>query len=93
MKALLDIIESKVKTVYMSRKDEDFNGSVIYGMDSDDAFLLLLHSVIDKMKNDSDWLLYGICFSEEGDLSGQWREYADKGRGISIGFEVRYLYR
>lgn len=91
MKALLDILESKVKMIYKSRKDEDFNDSVIYGMELDDAFLFLLQSEINKIKNESNQLLYGICFSEEGDLLGQWREYADKGRGISIGFDKAWF--
>ena len=54
MKVLLDMIENKVKLIYTNRKEEDFNDSVIYGMDLDDAFLLLLRSVINKMKNESD---------------------------------------
>ena len=43
------------------------------------------------MKNNIDQMLFGICFSEEGDLLGQWREYADKGTGLSIGFDVKWF--
>ena len=30
----------------------------------------------------------GFCLSEEGDLLGQWRGYADNAAGYSIGFSV-----
>lgn len=30
---------------------------------------------------------YGFCFCKEGDLLSQWREYAEKGTGYSIGFD------
>lgn len=31
------------------------------------------------------------CFSKEGDLLSQWRAYANDGKGISIGFNRKYL--
>mgnify|MGYP000438235650 FL=1 len=31
--------------------------------------------------------------SEEGDLLGQWREYADKGTGVAIGFNIEWIQK
>lgn len=35
---------------------------------------------------------YVICFSEESDLLGQWRGYANDACGVSIGFSTNDLY-
>lgn len=32
--------------------------------------------------------VFVVCFCEEDDLVGQWRDYADKGRGYSLGFRI-----
>lgn len=34
---------------------------------------------------------YCACFSESCDRSSQWKEYADKGRGVAIGFDKESL--
>lgn len=34
---------------------------------------------------------WAFCLSEKGDNLGQWRGYADDGRGISIGFNKEYF--
>ena len=34
---------------------------------------------------------WAICFSERKDSLGQWRGYADDGRGISVGFRSSFL--
>jgi len=34
---------------------------------------------------------YCACFSDNGDLSSQWRRYADYGTGVSIGFDTDYF--
>ncbi|MBE3141036.1 MAG: DUF2971 domain-containing protein [Thermoplasmata archaeon] len=34
---------------------------------------------------------YCICFSDNGDLLSQWCMYADKGTGVSIGFDFDYF--
>lgn len=39
----------------------------------------------------SDQMLFGVCFSEEGDMLGQWREYANKGTGLAIGFDAKWF--
>lgn len=91
MKSLLEIVRDEVKRQY--KNSNDFNDSVIFGMKQDVAFFFLLDTVITKMKNEFSQILYGTCFSEEGDLLGQWREYADKGRGLSIGFRARWFER
>ncbi len=38
-------------------------------------------------------ILYAICFSEEKDLLSQWREYANAGTGVAIGFSKDILNR
>ena len=35
--------------------------------------------------------LYCCCFSEDGDSLGQWRAYADDGRGVAIGLCATFL--
>lgn len=89
LKSLLDAVQDEIMNQY--RFNDDFLDSVIYGMDMDDAFSFMLQILISKMKNNIDQMLFGICFSEEGDLLGQWREYADKGTGLSIGFDVKWF--
>ena len=34
---------------------------------------------------------YGCCFSFENDLVQQWREYGDKGCGVSVGFDLDWF--
>lgn len=34
---------------------------------------------------------YVACFSKDGDLLGQWRAYANNGKGVSIGFDFQTL--
>lgn len=85
LKSLLRVIQEEVMKQY--RNNNDFIDSVIYGMDMDDAFSFMLQALISKMEKNSDQMLFGVCFSEEGDMLGQWREYADKGTGLAIGFD------
>ena len=89
MKSLVEIVKKEVERIY--RDETHYGGSLIYGMERDDDFLFLLDKVMTKIKNGSDQILYGICFSETGDLLGQWREYADRGRGLSIGFRLEWF--
>ena len=89
LKSLLDAVQEEIMNQY--RNNHDFLDSVIYGMDMDDAFSFMLQMLISKMKSNTDQMLFGVCFSEDGDLLGQWREYADKGTGIAIGFDVEWF--
>jgi len=41
--------------------------------------------------NEEDTDLYCCCLSEEGDSLGQWRAYADDGRGVAIGLSLDFL--
>jgi len=34
---------------------------------------------------------YVTCFSKQGDLLGQWRAYANQGKGVSIGFDLHKI--
>lgn len=43
---------------------------------------------IDTSKSVKSWV---FCLSEKGDNLGQWRGYADDGKGISIGFNRNYF--
>ena len=50
------------------------------------SFLKMMEEIKEeKIRN------YILCFSEEADLSGQWRSYAEKGRGFAIGVNIRTL--
>lgn len=40
---------------------------------------------------DFDAIALGMCFSFRKNLLSQWREYADGGRGVCIGFNKEYL--
>ena len=91
IKSLLDAVQEEIMNQY--RNNHDFWDSVIYGMDMDDAFSFMLQMLISKMKKNTDQMLFGVCFSEDGDLLGQWREYADKGTGIAIGFDAEWFER
>ena len=91
MKVLLGDLENEILNQY--RKRDDFLETVIYGMDVDESFEFILKRVISKMDNNINQMLFGICFSEKGDLLGQWREYADKGTGIAIGFKLEWLQK
>jgi hypothetical protein len=55
--------------------------------------LKAINKIDNKKMEDSRFLYYNTqypvylgCFSEEGNLLNQWRNYADDGRGFSIGF-------
>lgn len=90
-KSILDMVQSKIYDMYI--EDDRFACSPIYGMDKDDAFKYILERVMKNIRGDSDRLYYVICFSEKPDLLGQWREYADKGRGVAIGFDENWFVK
>lgn len=91
LKSLLDAIKEKIMERYKENKDS--NESVIYGMDMNEAFEFLANCIIENIEKDTDQMLFGTCFSENGDLLGQWREYADKGTGLAIGFDIKWFER
>ena len=91
MKILFSNLKNEILNQY--RKREDFFETIIYGMDVDESFDFILKRMIYKMNNDINQMLFGTCFSEKGDLLGQWREYADKGTGIAIGFNIEWLQK
>lgn len=62
-------------------------------MDKDNAFKYILERVMKNIRSDSERLYYVACFSEKYDLLGQWREYADKSRGIAIGFDEKWFVK
>lgn len=43
------------------------------------------------MKNFQNLGKFISCFSKKGDLLGQWRSYADDGKGIAIGYNLEEL--
>ena len=85
----MDVVKEKVMENY--KKSQDLYGSIIYGVNTDDAFSYMLQMVTSQIISDTDQMLFGVCFSEEGDLLEQWREYADKGNGLAIGFERNWF--
>lgn len=89
LKSLLGAVQEEILEQY--KNNYDFLDTIIYGMDMDDAFAFMLKALISKIKNDTDQMLFGVCFSEDGDLLGQWREYADQGTGLAIGFDAKWI--
>jgi hypothetical protein len=55
--------------------------------------LSLCKALYDDLKNSisSNNPRYISCFCEQGDIKSQWMEYADKGKGFSIGFNFQLL--
>lgn len=49
--------------------------------------------LLDMLKYDVKHPSYITCFSRKGDLLSQWRAYGDNGRGVSIGFDSKLLYK
>ena len=91
MKVLLGALKDEIINQY--RECDEFLEPVIYGMNIDESFEFILKMLISKMDNNINQMLFGICFSEEGDLLGQWREYADKGTGVAIGFDIEWFQK
>ena len=50
--------------------------------------LCSLSSKLFPKEEDTD--LYCCCLSERGDSLGQWRAYADDGRGVAIGLSWKF---
>lgn len=69
LKSLLEAIKEKIIERY--EESNDFCESVICGMNKKEAFSFLTDRVIEKMKSDTDQMLFGVCFSENGDLLDQ----------------------
>lgn len=90
-KSILDLVQNRIYDMYV--KDGGFGCSPIYGMDKDNAFKYILERVMKNIRSDSERLYYVACFSEKYDLLGQWREYADKSRGIAIGFDEKWFVK
>ncbi|WP_434282209.1 DUF2971 domain-containing protein [Clostridium botulinum] len=60
-----------------------------YGNDVNNHIDYLLEMLRDEVTQPS----YITCFSRKGDLLSQWRAYGDDGRGVSIGFDSKLLYK
>ncbi|APH17647.1 DUF2971 domain-containing protein [Clostridium botulinum] len=60
-----------------------------YGNDVNNHIDYLLEMLRDEVTQSS----YITCFSRKGDLLSQWRAYGDDGRGVSIGFDSKLLYK
>lgn len=59
---------------------EELNG---FGLENHD----IINEMSDSNLNQAFNILVG-CFSSNGDLKSQWSEYADQGKGVSIGFNA-----
>jgi hypothetical protein len=51
----------------------------------------ILDALGEETRSDRQRDTYACCFSAEGNQLGQWRAYANDGRGYSIGFDVRKI--
>ncbi len=60
-------------------------GDSFYGLDTD--------SIIKRYVDNNSCTYYATCFSRDGNLLSQWQEYADGGRGVSIGFNENFFAR
>lgn len=49
--------------------------------------------LLEMLREDETQPSYITCFSRQGDLLSQWRAYGDDGRGVSIGFDSKLLYK
>ncbi|NFD77379.1 DUF2971 domain-containing protein [Clostridium botulinum] len=49
--------------------------------------------LLEMLREDETQPSYITCFSRKGDLLSQWRAYGDDGRGVSIGFDSKLLYK
>ncbi|MFA9399290.1 MAG: DUF2971 domain-containing protein [Clostridiaceae bacterium] len=49
--------------------------------------------LLNMLRDDVTHSSYITCFSRKGDLLSQWRAYGDDGRGVSIGFSSKLLYK
>lgn len=91
LKSLLGALRDEIINQYRER--EDFLEPIIWGMNIDESFEFVLKMLMSKMYNNINQMLFGICFSEEGDILGQWQEYAGKGTGIAIGFNIEWFQK
>jgi len=62
---------------------------VLRRRDSSSAISEFVASALFPKEDETD--LYCFCMSAVGDSLGQWRGYADDGRGVAIGFSIQYL--
>lgn len=90
-KSILDLVQNRIYDMYV--EGGGFECSPIYGMDKDNAFKYILENVMKRIRVDSERLYYVVCFCKKYDLLGQWREYADKSRGIAIGFDEKWFIK
>lgn len=79
---LTDITKLNDRTEYKSGFDLIAEILVEKGL-ADKPIYREIHT--DKLNN--DFQILAGCFSYEGDVGSQWSEYADKSKGISIGFD------
>ena len=56
----------------------------------DEAIKLIDQQYQIELKTDPP---YGICFCKEEDLSGQWKEYGDSTKGVSLGFDINWFIK
>ncbi|MFD0762847.1 DUF2971 domain-containing protein [Lutibacter aestuarii] len=51
----------------------------------------IINEIRKELDNKLESYHFVTCFSLEGDLLSQWRAYADDGKGIAIGFDLKNL--
>lgn len=94
-----DEMEILLPEIYYAIEDEYKAApfELIYkGKKGIEALQQLLYAISNELirtRNNGFLTSYVVCFSEEGDLLGQWRGYANNGKGCSIGFSLNELQR
>jgi hypothetical protein len=63
------------------------------GDKEEQSFLNQLFTWVFSAFTDAKYHLFIAAFTEEGNLLSQWRSYTTQGKGVSIGFEPKFLLR
>ena len=69
----------------------DFRYGALNGLEAIRALLENTSRLVNGSFNDGSLSSFVVCFCEDGDSLGQWRGYADDGKGCSIGLSYSEL--
>lgn len=84
-------------SAYLNDKEEFYYGVKLFKdalseyVKNDSNERDIIEEVSNELNNRSESYHYVTCFSLEGDLLSQWRAYANDGKGIAIGFNLKKL--
>lgn len=89
-KWIMNIVE---KALDQSLKNEGISINLRENYWYSDSINNHISYLLDMLRNYVERSSYITCFSRNGDLLSQWRAYGDDGRGVSIGFNPKLLYK